>query len=133
MGEAVILSVCPGGVYLRLVQVFGQLFCLGQWWGPSANPVYFWSPPLVGVWTTAPPWTQLWVGPNAPPGPRSIHTTGLGHLGQDRSTCAGHPWGHGDTSGGLGVGVGGRGAAGWHLLEHDVKERAFTPFFFLAG
>lgn len=30
MGEAVILSVCPGGVYLRLVQVFGQLFCLGS-------------------------------------------------------------------------------------------------------
>lgn len=61
MGEAVIPSVCPRGVYLRLVQALGQLFFLGQCQGPSANPVCFWSPSLVGVWTTAPPWTQLWV------------------------------------------------------------------------
>lgn len=124
MDEAVILSVCPRGVYLRLMRVLGELFCLGWYWRPSANPVYFWSPPLVGVWTTAAHWTQLWVGL------RSTHTTGLGHLGQDRNTCAGHPWhpwGHEGMSGGLGVG--GRGVVGWCLLENDVKERAFIPFF----
>lgn len=73
-------------------------------------------------------------GTQCSPGPRSTHTTGLGHLGQVRNTCAGHPWhpwGHEGVSGGLGVG--GRGAAGWRLLEHDVKERAFIPFFLLVG
>lgn len=31
VGEAVIFLVCPGGVFLRLMQVLGQLFCLGQY------------------------------------------------------------------------------------------------------